>query len=103
MEIPPVKNEELALELQEIKFLIHAVAEKQVEDSIRTDEVYDRVFKNGMVSDIEKTKIQVANIEGWKKSVNKVVLSVLTAIILAGIGLVFFGNTKGLSFTKFFN
>ena len=98
-----MKNEELALELQEIKFGISAIAEKQVEDSIRTDEVYARVFKNGIVSDIEKTKIQVANIEGWKKNINKVFISVITAMILAGIGLVFFGNAKVLSFTKFFN
>ena len=98
-----MKNEELALELQEIKFGINAIAEEQAKDSKRTDEVYDRVFKNGMVSDIEKTKIQVANIEGWKKSVNKVVFSVLTAIILATLGLVFFGNAKVFSFAKIFN
>jgi len=98
-----VKNEELALELQEIKFGINAIAEKQVEDSKRTDEVYERVFKNGMVSDIAKTKIQIANIEGWKKNINKVFISVITAMILAGIGLVFFGNAKSLSLLKFFN
>ena len=98
-----MKNEELALELLEIKFGINAIAEEQAKDSKRTDEVYDRVFKNGIVSDIEKTKIQVANIEGWKNNINKVFIGVVTAVILATLGLVFFGSAKGLSFTKFFN
>lgn len=93
-------NKDIALELLEIKFGINSIAERQHEDSLRTDEIYDRVFKNGLVTDIEKTKVKLANIEGWKKNINKVIIAVITAFIIGATGIVFFGDFKFLQPSK---
>ena len=102
MEILPVTNKDLSLELLEIKLGITAIAEKQHDDSNRTTEIYDRVFKNGLVTEVEKTKIKIANIEGWKKNVNKVVITVISGVILTGISLLIYGTVSGVSLLKFF-
>ena len=93
-------NKDIALELQEIKFGINSIAEEQHKDSLRTDEIYNRVFKNGLVTDIEKTKVKLANIEGWKKNINKVIIMVITAFIIGATSIVFFGDFKFLQSIK---
>lgn len=95
-------NKDISLELLEIKLGINAIAERQHEDSLRTDEIYDRVFKNGLITEVEKTKIQIANIEGWKKNINKIVITVISGVILTGISLLIYGNFSGVSLLKFF-
>ncbi len=99
-------NKDIALELLEIKIGISTIAEKQHEDSLRTDEIYDRVFKNGLITDVEKTKIQLEHIEIWKKNIkkntNRIVVSTITAIIVGGLSLLFLGNANGINFSKFF-
>jgi len=95
-------NKDISLELLEIKCGINSIAEKQHEDSLRTTEIYDRVFKNGLVTDIEKTKVKLANIEGWKKNINRVVITVISGVILTGISLLIYGNLSGVSFLKLF-
>ena len=87
-----MKNEDIALELLEIKMGISAIADKQHDDSVRTAEVYDRVFKNGLTTDIAKTKIKIENIEGWKKNINRIAISIISSMIIAGLYLLFFGT-----------
>lgn len=93
-------NKDLSLELLEIKMGVNTIAEKQHEDSLKTDEVYSRMFKNGLITDIEKTKVKLANIEGWKKNVNKVIIAVITAFIIGATSIVFFGDFKFLQPSK---
>ena len=85
-----MKNEDISLELLEIKMAIHAVAEKQNEDSKRTDEVYDRVFKNGLLSDIVKTSVQLENILSWKKNINKIAVIVCAGLIMSALSILLF-------------
>ena len=68
---------------------INSIAEKQQEDSQTIDEVHSRLFGNGLVTDFEKTKIKIENIENWKKNISKVLITIVTALIITGLSIVF--------------